>query len=193
MLRANKGRSIKGVGPKDRVSQSIYLVLETLQQAASSGDEWTIAHRPNVARRATARCRLVARPRWYGQSGHRRGHDGALVSSRICSDLLRPGVWTSFLSGSTLKKVDPTGTAAIGACWFSEAIRQAKFTARFNGTPALVRPHRLLLTRRMVRAFLPLHTIFCRSRGDIPYWELLGVGCLHRVPTDLPHCSFSVL
>lgn len=96
-------------------------------------------------------------------------------------------------SGSALKKVSPTGTAAIGACWFSEAIRQAKFTARFNGTPALVRPHRLLLTRRMVRAFLPLHTIFRRSRGDIPYWELLGVGCLHRVPTDLPHCSFSVL
>ena len=83
--------------------------------------------------------------------------------------------------------------AAIGACWSSEAIRQAKFTARFNGTPALVRPHRLLLTRRMVRAFLPLHTIFRRSRGDIPYWELLGVGCLHRVPTDLPHCSFSFL
>ena len=97
MLRANKGRSIKGVGPKDRVSQSIYLVLETLQQAASSGDEWMIAHRPNVARRAIARCRLVARPRWYGQSGHRRGHDGALVSPRICSDLLRPVVWTSFI------------------------------------------------------------------------------------------------
>lgn len=113
-----------------------------------------------------------------------RGRSGGLAR---CSSSV------SFRSGSTLKKVDPTGTAAIGACWFSEAIRQAKFTARFNGTPALVRPHRLLLTRRMVRAFLPLHTIFRRSRGDIPYWELLGVGCLHRVPTDLPHCSFSVL
>ena len=91
-------------------------------------------------------------------------------------------------SGSALKKVSPTGTAAIGACWFSEANHQAKFAARFNGVRALVRPHRLLLTRRMVRAFLPLHIIFRRSRGDIPYWELLGVGCLHCVPTGLPHC-----
>ena len=42
------------------------------------------------------------------------------------------------------------------------------------GEVCLVRPHRILLTRRMVRAFLPSHINFRRSPGTFltgSYWE----------------------